>query len=69
MSFVEGISAGNVDVADPAFVLCVGGIVLLVTLLLAPPAVATALRFLPLQRTLDRLCWYLRALVGRRPKA
>lgn len=69
MSFVEGISAGNVDVADPAFVLCIGGVVLLVSLLLAPPAIATALHCRPLQRGFEKLCWFLRALFGRQPKA
>ena len=45
MSFIEGISAGAVDTPD-ALLLCIGSIAVLVTLLLAPPVVATALRVL-----------------------
>ena len=48
MSFVEGISAASIDVSDPTFAVCVGGIVLLVSLLAAAPAVATVLRWLHL---------------------
>ena len=46
MSFVEGLSVVGAEVADPAFALCVGAIALLVGLLLAVPALATALRYL-----------------------
>ena len=67
MSFVEGISAAGIDVADPAFAACVGGIVLLLSLLVAAPAVATFLRWLH-PETLHKLWQLLSALGVRRGK-
>lgn len=55
MSFVEGLNAASVDVSDPAFVLCLGGVALLLGLLLAVPALATALSLLRSQGVLGRL--------------
>ena len=43
MSFVEGISAAGVDVADPTFAICITALVLLVAGIFALPAVAAAL--------------------------
>ena len=68
MSFVEGISAASIDVADPAFAVCVGGIVLLLSLLVAAPAVATMLRWLHPQRTLDKLRHLITGFTARRGK-
>ena len=66
MSFVEGISAASIDIADPAFAVCVGGIVLLLSLLVAAPAVATMLRWLHPARTLEKLRHLISAFtVGR----
>lgn len=58
MSFVEGLSAASVDVADPAFVLCVSSVALLLGLLLAVPAVATALSLLRPERLFGKLFGY-----------
>jgi hypothetical protein len=44
MSFVEGIS--TVSIAEPALVLCVSGVVLVLVMLAAVPALATTLHFL-----------------------
>jgi hypothetical protein len=46
MSFVEGLSAGSVDVADPTFAICVTAMLLLVAGLVALPALAAALTFI-----------------------
>ena len=43
MSFVEGISAAGVDVADPTFAICITAMVLLVAGIFALPALAAAL--------------------------
>jgi hypothetical protein len=43
MSFVEGISAAGVDVADPTFAMCVTALALLVAGIFALPALAAAL--------------------------
>ena len=67
MSFVEGISAASIDIADPAFAACVGGIVLLLSLLVAAPAVATVLRWLH-PHSLDKLRQLASALGIRRGK-
>ena len=68
MSFVEGISAASIDVADPAVVVCVGGIMLLLGLLAATPALATVLRWLHPERALERLSQLMTALGLRRGK-
>ena len=68
MSFVEGISAASIDVADPAFAACVGGIALLVGLLAVTPAVATMLRWLHPERALDWLAHLMDSLGLRRGK-
>ena len=67
MSFVEGISAASIDIADPTFAACVGGIVLLLTLLVAAPAVATFLRWVH-PESLHKLWELLSALGVRRGK-
>lgn len=59
MSFVEAISAATPDLADQALVVCVGGIVLLVTLLLTVPAIATALRLVRIEGGLRKFFSYL----------
>ena len=46
MSFVEGISAAGVDVADPTFAICITALVLLVAGIFALPALAAALSLL-----------------------
>ena len=46
MSFVEGISAAGVDVADPTFAVCITALVLLVAGVFALPALAAALSLL-----------------------
>ena len=46
MSFVEGISAAGVDVADPTFAVCITALVLLVAGIFALPALAAALSLL-----------------------
>ena len=46
MSFVEGISAAGVDVADPTFAVCITAMVLLVAGVFALPALAAALSLL-----------------------
>ena len=66
MSFVEGINAGSVDIADPAFALCIGGIALLVSLLLAAPVLATALRLLRPDGSLGKLYGRLMATLHLR---
>ena len=65
MSFVEGISAASIDVADPAVVVCVGGIMLLLGLLAATPALATVLKWLHPERALERF-WQLMTALGLR---
>lgn len=55
MSFVEGLNAARVDVSDPAFVLCLSGLALLLGLLLAVPALATALSLLRSEGMLGKL--------------
>ena len=46
MSFVEGMSAAAIDVADPTFAICITAMVLLVAGLFAAPAIAAALSLL-----------------------
>lgn len=46
MSFVEGISAAGVDVADPTFAVCITALVLLLAGVFALPALAAALSLL-----------------------
>ncbi len=65
MSFVEGIATASPDVADPTFVLCLGAIALLVTLLLAAPGLATALHFLRIEHALSKLYGYIVAACRR----
>ena len=68
MSFVEGISAASIDIADPAVVVCAGGIVLLLGLLAVTPALATILRWLHPERALDWLAHLMDSLGLRRGK-
>jgi hypothetical protein len=46
MSFVEGLSAVSIDVADPTFAICVTAMALLIGCLVALPAFAAALSLL-----------------------
>ena len=55
MSFVEGLGAGSPDVAGPAFVMCVGGVLLVLGLLLAVPALAAVLSLLRVERNPGKL--------------
>jgi hypothetical protein len=55
MSFVEGVGTVGVDVADPAFAVCLSGLLLLIALLAAVPALASVLRLLHADSTLGRL--------------
>ena len=68
MSFVEGISAASIDIADPAFAACVGGIALLLGLLAATPALATILRWLHPERARHWLAQLMASLGLRRGK-
>ena len=45
MSFVEGLNT-SIELTEPALVLCISGVVLLIGMLAAVPAVATTLHFL-----------------------
>ena len=68
MSFVEGISAASIDITDPAVVVCVGGIMFLLGLLAATPALATVLKLLHPERAIERLSQLMGALGLRRRK-
>ena len=57
MSFVEGLSAGSPDVAGSAFGVCVGGVLLILGLLLAVPAIAAVLSLLRAERNPGKLFW------------
>ena len=54
MSFVEGLGSIGAAAADPAFTVCVGGVLLVVSLLAGVPALATALRLLRADRGLGK---------------
>jgi hypothetical protein len=66
MSFVEGLGAIGAAAADPAFVVCVGGVLLLLSLLAGVPVLATALRLLRSDRGLGK--FLVRLLHRRRVK-
>jgi hypothetical protein len=57
MSFVEGLSAASPDVAGSAFVVCAGGVLLVLGLLLAVPALAAVLSLLRVERNPGKLLW------------
>jgi hypothetical protein len=62
MSFVEGISTAGVDVADPAFAICVTALVLLVAGIFALPALAAALNLIRAEGVTRFLMQLLRRL-------
>jgi len=66
MSFVEGLGAIGAAAADPAFVVCVGGVLLLLSMLAGVPVLATALRLLRPDRGLGK--FLVRLLHRRRVK-
>ena len=66
MSFAEGISTVSIDFAEPTLVLCVSGVLLVVGMLAALPAVATTLHFLHFDGLGKVFRRWIRALAGRR---
>lgn len=57
MSLVEGFGAIGAEVADPAFVICLSSVLLLLSLLFAVPAVAAALNLRRVERFMEKLFW------------
>ena len=66
MSFVESWSAVSEAAADPAFTLCVTGVVLLIGALVALPALGSVLGLLQAHGRLGKRLWNLLSTHTRR---